>query len=41
MKSFVIACTAALVLAFAAAFALEFVQKSAQSAYSSGTGARV
>jgi hypothetical protein len=41
MKTFIIACLAAIVLAVGAAFVLELVQTSAQSAYSSVTGARI
>lgn len=41
MKTFIIACVVAIVLATGAGFVLELVQMSSQSAYSSGTGARV
>jgi hypothetical protein len=40
MKSFIIACVAAGVIAIGAAFVLEHVQKSAESAYSTA-GVRV
>jgi len=41
MKSFILACVAALVLAFGAAFGLDQIQKSAQAAFSSSVSARV
>ncbi len=40
MKSFVLACVAALVIAAGAAFVLDHLQKSADTAYST-TGARI
>ena len=40
MKSFIIACVAALVVAIGSAYVLEGYQQSADSAYASKTGAR-
>ena len=40
MKSFVVACVAAVVIAAGAAFVLDQIQRSAEAAYST-TGARV
>ena len=41
MKSFVIACVAALVVAIASAYVLEGYQKSADAAYASKSGVRI
>ncbi len=41
MKSFVIACVVAVVVALGAAFVLDGFNKSAETAYSSPTGVRV
>jgi hypothetical protein len=41
MQSFILACVAAVVIAFGAVYVLEAVQQPASTAYASPTGARI